>query len=48
MPTLLNVAFLGKQEVVLDLEVAPSFPINGIEECGGQAQSGAGGLYHYL
>lgn len=32
-------AFLEKQETELALEVAPSSPVNGPEECGGQDQS---------
>lgn len=44
----MNVAFLGKQESELDLEVALIPPMNGTEECRVQTRDGVGGVYQCL
>ena len=40
-------ASLGKQECELNLEVTPSYPLNGIEEYGGQAPGRVVGIYQW-
>lgn len=40
-------AFLGKQEAELDLEVVPSSPVNGTEGCGSPTRGRVGGIYRW-